>query len=86
MFKRFVFMGISFFGLTAHGWYDPECCSDQHCEVVQVLRLENGYEFFKDGKVWATDKDTFIKLSKDDKSHGCVYQNRVVCLYLATGS
>lgn len=73
-------------GVYAHSWYDPWCCSDKDCGPAKVYYTMDGKMVIdKDGVTTLTDQYTIKKPSLDEKTHACVLNKRVRCVYLPTG-
>lgn len=71
---------------SAHGWYDPMCCSDKDCHPInsceELVEQKDGtvkwgeYTFTKDKE----------KPSHDSKCHVCIYNGTPLCFYTLQGA
>lgn len=78
--------------VSAHSWYDGDCCSNQDCDVAKVTKHSDGsYEVRMWGYKTHTDQQTEIRKSKDKNYHACIVFERsggrdpvpvVRCLYV----
>ena len=65
----------------SHSWYDPECCSGQDCAIALEINMATKMVRTPLGSA-PMDAQTKIKDSKDSKTHACIRQGKVICLYL----
>ena len=76
-----------------HSWYDPDCCGGNDCEPVQAV----AYVAADVGKVPVmvvttslgtkpVTGETRIRESRDGRMHACIFQGRLICLYLPPGT
>lgn len=76
----------------AHEWYPRECCGDQDCAPVDAVTFAAS----DTGKLpvmvvstkWGTKAvDEFTRRydSKDGRLHACIFNGRVLCLFLPPG-
>ena len=77
----------------AHGWYDPDCCSDRDCEPVSSVSFVASRPGDIPVMVVTTSfgtkpvtPRTKIRESKDSKMHACIYQGELICLYMPPGN
>lgn len=73
----------------SHSWYDPDCCSDRDCEAVSNVSFVASDPKSPPSMVVTTSfgtkpvtPQTKIRESKDNKLHACIYQERLICLYV----
>jgi hypothetical protein len=73
----------------SHSWYDPDCCSDHDCEPVSAVSFVASDPKSVPIMVVTTSlgtkpvtPSTKIRQSKDGRMHACIYQERLLCLYL----
>lgn len=73
--------------VSAHSWYDSDCCGENDCEPVKIQTDAGGnFAVLKNGQKWYIDKsEKPIRPSQDDQYHVCIHMNRVWCLYVPTG-
>jgi hypothetical protein len=74
---------------SAHSWYDADCCSDQDCEPVSAVAYVASDPSTMPVMVVTTSlgtkpltQMTKIRQSKDSRMHACIYQGRLLCLYM----
>jgi hypothetical protein len=74
---------------SSHSWYDADCCSDQDCEPVSAVSFVASDPSTMPVMVVTTNLGTKpvtpmtkIRQSKDGRMHACIYQGRLLCLYL----
>jgi len=77
----------------SHSWYDADCCSDQDCEPVNTVSFVAGDEVSVPVMVVTTSLGTKpltpatrIRESRDSRMHACIYQGRLICLYMPPGN
>jgi hypothetical protein len=77
----------------AHGWYDADCCSGHDCEPVQNVTYVASDPTQPPVMIVTTSlgtkpktPQTKIRDSKDSKMHACIYQERLICLYMPPGN
>jgi hypothetical protein len=74
--------------LLAHGWYEPDCCADEHCHPVPCSELyyrADGFIFWHNYRFWPDTPLTHIKNprpSKDGQCHVCVVADTGICVYV----
>lgn len=73
----------------SHSWYDADCCSDRDCEPVSAVSFVASQPNSVPVMVVTTSfgtkpvtADTKIRESKDGRMHACIYQEKLICLYL----
>jgi hypothetical protein len=73
----------------AHSWYDPDCCSDRDCEPVRTTAFVASDPRSVPVMVVTTSfgtkpvtQETKIRQSRDNRMHACIYQEKLICLYL----
>jgi hypothetical protein len=73
----------------SHSWYDADCCSDRDCEPVSGVSFVASDPTSVPIMVVTTSfgtkpvtPQTKIRESKDNKMHACIYQEKLICLYL----
>ena len=73
----------------SHSWYDPDCCSDRDCEPVSAVSFVASDPKSVPVMVVTTGfgtkpvtPQTKMRESKDNKMHACIYQEKLICLYL----
>lgn len=73
----------------SHSWYDPDCCSDRDCEPVSGVSFVASDPTSLPVMVVTTSfgtkpvtPQTKIRESKDNRMHACIYQEKLICLYL----
>jgi hypothetical protein len=78
---------------SSHSWYDADCCSDRDCEAVSAVSFVAGEPNSVPVMVVTTSfgtkpltSMTKIRDSKDSKMHACIYQERLICLYMPPGN
>lgn len=77
----------------AHSWYDPDCCSGQDCAPVTDVKFVDrvsagGLPVMVVTTMFGTKPltpQTKMRESKDGQMHGCIYQEKLICLYLPPG-
>jgi hypothetical protein len=74
---------------SSHSWYDADCCSDHDCEPVSAVSYVASDPSSVPVMVVTTNLGTKpvtpmtkIRQSKDGRMHACIYQDRLLCLYL----
>jgi len=77
----------------SHSWYDADCCSDRDCEPVSAITFvaadTNSVPVMVVTTSFGTKPvtaETKIRESKDSRMHACIYQGRLICLYLPPGN
>jgi len=77
----------------SHGWYDADCCSGHDCEPVQSVTYVASDPAAPPVMIVTTSlgtkpktPQTKIRDSKDGKMHACIYQERLICLYMPPGN
>jgi len=96
---RFVLLFVAVAGLlvavahkvTAHSFYDPECCSGTDCKPVaaeDVIETETGWKHLPTGTEFTRD---MVKPSKDNRFHVCIGVNtwdlgKPYCIYILQGA
>lgn len=75
-----------------HSWYPAECCGDQDCAPVDAVTFVASdaakLPIMVVSTKWGTkavDERTKRYESKDGRLHACIYQGRVLCLFLPPG-
>ena len=75
--------------VSAHSWYDPDCCSDRDCEPVSAITYvasdPNSVPVMVVTTSFGTKpvtSRTKIRESKDSRMHACIYQGALICLYM----
>lgn len=66
-----------------HGFYEPQCCSDQDCKPVHdsdVVEKPDGVHVRGWGVLHRTDPR--IRTSRDDASHICEMPHKLFCVYM----
>jgi hypothetical protein len=78
---------------SAHSWYDPDCCSNQDCEPVSAVSFVASDPGTTPVMVVTTSLGTKpltpatrVRESKDSRMHACIYQGRLLCLYMPPGN
>jgi hypothetical protein len=78
---------------SAHSWYDADCCSNQDCEPVSAVAFVASDPSALPVMVVTTSlgtkpltSTTKIRQSKDSRMHACIYQGRLLCLYMPPGN
>jgi hypothetical protein len=73
----------------SHSWYDADCCSDRDCEPVSAVSFVASDPKSAPVMVVTTSfgtkpvtPETKIRESKDGRMHACIYQGKLICLYL----
>jgi hypothetical protein len=73
----------------SHSWYDPDCCSDRDCEPVSAVSFvasdTNSVPVMVVTTSFGTKPVTYmtkIRESKDSRMHACIYQGKLLCLYM----
>jgi len=73
----------------SHSWYDADCCSDRDCEPVSAVSFVASDSASVPIMVVTTSfgtkpvtPQTKIRESKDGRMHACIYQDKLICLYL----
>lgn len=73
----------------SHSWYDADCCSDRDCEPVGAITFVASDPKSVPVMVVTTSfgtkpvtPETKIRESKDGRMHACIYQGKLICLYL----
>jgi hypothetical protein len=73
----------------SHSWYDADCCSDRDCEPVSAVSFVASDPTSVPVMVVTTSfgtkpvtPHTKIRQSKDGSMHACIYQDKLICLYL----
>ncbi len=74
---------------SSHSWYDADCCSDHDCEPVSAVSFVASDPSVVPVMVVTTSLGTKpvtpmtkIRQSKDGRMHACIYQGRLLCLYM----
>ncbi len=74
---------------SSHSWYDADCCSDHDCEPVSAVSFVASDPSTVPVMVVTTSLGTKpvtpmtkIRQSKDGRMHACIYQGRLLCLYM----
>lgn len=77
----------------SHSWYDPDCCSGQDCEPVRAVSFVASDPASLPVMIVTTSlgtkpltPQTKIRQSKDSRMHGCIYQERLICIYMPPGN
>lgn len=67
--------------------YDSYCCGDGDCAPIISTPIVDGKQYYttKLGTKPVDDR-TLILTSKDHRTHACIYQDRLWCLYVAPGN
>ena len=78
---------------STHSWYDADCCSNQDCEPVSTVAFVASDPASMPVMVVTTSlgtkpltPTTKIRQSKDSRMHACIYQGRLLCLYMPPGN
>jgi len=73
----------------SHSWYDPDCCSDRDCEPASEIAFVASDPKAVPVMVVTTSfgtkpvtPQTKIRESRDSRLHACIYQEKLICLYL----
>jgi hypothetical protein len=76
-----------------HSWYDPDCCSSQDCEPVKHVAFVDSERGVLPVMIVTTSlgtqpitPDTKIRVSKDSRMHACIWQGKLLCLYMPPGN
>lgn len=83
--------------VSAHDFYDPECCSGQDCAPVEKVQMVAGALYngppgqadtlpvmvvtTRHGTV-AVPRNMKIRPSPDGRMHACILNDRLICIYL----
>lgn len=71
----------------AGGWmYDGECCGNGDCEPIRSVTQKDGrYYYTTSLGTKPVVPQTKYKRSGDSRTHACIYQNILWCIYLPDG-
>lgn len=76
-----------------HSWYHADCCSNHDCEPVSAVTYVASDPASLPAMVVTTShgtkpvtKDTSIRESRDGRMHACIFQGRLICLYMPPGT
>lgn len=76
-----------------HSWYDPDCCGGNDCEPVSAVAYVASDAAKLPVMVVTTSlgtkavtEQTKIRESKDGRMHACIYQGRLICIYMPPGT
>lgn len=77
----------------SHEWYDNFCCSGHDCEPVQNVTYVASEPKSLPLMMVTTSlgtkpvtSQTRILDSKDSRMHGCIFQDRLICIYMPPGN
>lgn len=84
--------GLGSIAAKSHGWYDADCCSGHDCEPVSSVSYVASDPTALPVMIVTTSHgtkpltpQTKIRQSKDGQMHGCIFQGRLICLYMPPG-
>jgi hypothetical protein len=76
----------------AHEWYPRECCSEQDCAPVTDVSFVAADVGSLPVMIVTTKfgtkplaPETKVASSKDSRMHACIYQGKLLCLFLPPG-
>lgn len=77
------------FQARGHSWYDPDCCGGNDCEPVSAVTYAASDAATIPVLVVTTSlgtkpvtPQTKIRESRDGRMHACIYQGKLICLYM----
>jgi hypothetical protein len=75
---------ISSATVHAHSWYPIECCHNQDC--APIVKEDNHTVTTSHGTVTVPPGFKPIRPSQDEKSHACIINNKLICIFRPAGA
>jgi hypothetical protein len=68
----------------AHSWYPIECCHDNDC--APIVKEDHHTVTTSHGTVTVPQNFKPIRPSQDSKSHACIVNNKLICIFRPAGA
>jgi hypothetical protein len=69
--------------VKGHSWYPLECCHQMDC--APIVKEEGSTVTTIHGTVIVPQNFKPVRPSQDNKSHACIVNNKLICIFRPTG-
>ncbi len=79
-----VFLAMGVPASQGHSWYPMECCHNQDC--APIVKEQDNKVTTEHGTVEVPQNFRPVRPSQDEKSHACIINNKLICIFRPAGA